>query len=316
MYKYNKILVGLDQTEMDKDLIKGAHDICKLSGSKVVFFVNVIREIQIPENLQKEFPDILDKAIEERKDKLRETINEHFTAEDVQVVVNVIVEQGSVTKALLKHTVKDGIDLIILGRKNEKKGGGVLINRIARRVGCSLLILPKGTKVDLSNVLVPTDFSNYSKSAMEKAVTLVRKAAKVNKAKTSTSQKIVVQNVYQVPVGYHYTGKSFKDFSEIMKAHAKNDFANFSKSFNLENITLEQLYTLDKDDDIISDIYKTAKKVKSSLIVIGAKGLTATTALFIGSKAEKLIQVDTEIPMLVVRPKGKTAGFMEYLKEL
>lgn len=308
MYKYNKILVGLDHTETDLDLVKAASDVCELSGSKVVYFVNIIKDINLPEKLMKEFPHILDQAIEERKNNLQKTVTDHFKFEGAEVVVNVIVDQGQVTKTLLKHASAEKIDLVILGRKNEKKGGGVLVNRIARRAGCSLLILPKGSQFSVSSVLVPTDFSAYSRSAMEKATMLVKKSKKPG--------KIIVQNVYQVPVGYHYTGKSFKEFSEIMKDHAKNDFAKFTKSMKLDGINIEQIYTLDKDEDIISDIYKAAKKIKASLIVIGAKGRTATTALFIGSKAEKLIHVDEEIPMLVVRPKGKNAGIIEYIKEL
>ncbi|MEQ8583028.1 MAG: universal stress protein [Marinoscillum sp.] len=308
MYKYNKILVGLDHTETDLDLVKAASDVCELSGSKVVYFVNIIRDINLPEKLMKEFPHILDQAIEERRKDLQKTVHDYFKFEGAEVVVNVIVDQGQVTKTLLKHASTEKIDLVILGRKNEKKGGGVLVNRIARRVGCSLLILPKGSQFSVSNVLVPTDFSAYSRSALEKATMLVKKS--------KAPGKIIVQNVYQVPVGYHYTGKSFKEFSEIMKDHAKNDFAKFTQSMKLDKVNMEQIYTLDKDEDIISDIYKAAKKIKASLIIIGAKGRTATTALFIGSKAEKLIHVDEEIPMLVVRPKGKNAGIIEYIKEL
>lgn len=308
MYKYNKILVGLDNTETDLDLIRTASEVCELSGSKLVYFVNIIREVSLPEKLKKEFPHILDQAIEDRQKELQKTVSENFKFSDVEVVVNVIVDQGQVTKTLLNHTTDHKIDLVILGRKNEKKDGGILVSRMARRVGCSLLIMPKGSRLKLDNVLVPTDFSAYSRSAMEKATTLVRKS--------KTGGKIVVQNVFQVPVGYHYTGKSFKEFSEIMKEHAKHDFERFTQNVNLKGIQVDQIYTLDKDDDIITDIYKAAKKIKASLIVIGAKGRTATTALFIGSKAEKLIHVDSEIPMLVVRPKGKKAGIMEYIKEL
>ena len=153
-----------------------------------------------------------------------------------------------------------------------------------------------------------TDFSDYSKSALEKAVTLVKKSGKEG--------KVIVQNVYQVPVGYHYTGKSFEEFAKIMKEHAKKDWKKYAKGLKLEGVDLEQTYTLDKDEDITADIFRTAKKTKADLIVFGAKGRTATTALFIGSKAEKLIQIDTEIPMLVIRPKGKRAGFLEYIKDL
>lgn len=308
MYKYNKIVVGLDHTEMDNDLILAASDICTLSGSNTVYFVNVIRDVNLPEKVQKQFPDLLDRAIADRKKELEEKINSAFSCEDVELVIKVMVDQGQVTKSILNFTTKEKIDLVILGRKNERKGGGVLINRVARRVGCSLMIIPKGTRVDMRNILVATDFSEYSKSAIEKAVSLAKKS--------KVAEQIMVQNVYLVPVGYHYTGKSFDEFGEIMQHHAKKDFKKFVQDINFGSLKVKEIYSLDKDDDVISDIHRESKRRKASLIVIGAKGRTATTALFIGSKAEKLIQVNSAIPMLVVRPKNKKAGILDYIKEL
>ncbi|MFY0606892.1 MAG: universal stress protein [Cyclobacteriaceae bacterium] len=308
MYKFNKILVGLDHSETDVDLIKGASYMCELAGSSTVYFVNIIREVNIPDKLLKEFPNLLTQAVEDRKKDLNKLVDKHFNNKEVKVVVNVIVDQGQVTKALLKHTSDEKIDLLVLGRKNEKKGGGVLVNRLARRVSCSLLIIPKGKKLSVDKILIPTDFSEYSKHALEKAASLLRKS--------KSEGELLIQNVYQVPVGYHYTGKSFKEFSEIMKDHAKKDFKIYSKSIDLSDLKVEQIYSLDKDEDITSDIHRVGKKEHVKLIVIGAKGRTATTALFIGSKAEKLIQVNADIPLLVIRPKGKNAGIIDYLKEL
>ncbi len=309
MYKYSKILVGLDNTEMDDSLIAAASEVCKLSGSHYVNFVNVLKEMNLPDSIKKEFPDILDKAIKERKSEIEAKVSKHFKGENVEVVVNIIVDEGQITKTLLKYSENEKIDLVILGRKNEHKGGGIQITRVARRIACSLLIVPKGSGLSVGNILVPTDFSDYSKNALEKAASIVRKT-------NNPAVKLTIQNVYQVPVGYHYTGKSFTEFSEIMKNHAKGDYTKFINEVDLSNILIEQTYTLDKDDDITKDIYKTAKEIAADLIVIGAKGRTAAASLFIGSKAEKLIQIDSDIPLLVVRPKGRIAGLMETIREI
>lgn len=308
MYKYNKILVGLDHTDMDLDLIKAASDICALSGSIEVFFFNIIKDFNLPDNLQKEFPHLLDHAIEERRLEIQEKVEQNFDQDKTKIVVHVIVQQGQAAKTLLNFTAREKIDLVVLGRKIKKTNGKVLIHRVARKAGCSLLIIPQRSVFRLDRILVPTDFSDYSKKAMEKALTLSRRSGQAS--------KIIVQNVYQVPVGYHYTGKSFDEFSEVMKANAEKDYLKFMSTMKVKGVEIEQVYTLDKDEDIIADIYKTAKKVKASIIVIGAKGRSGTTAFFIGSKAERLIHLDSEIPMLVVRPKGKRAGILEYIQEL
>lgn len=309
MYKYSRILVGLDHTEMDDKLIEVTSYISQLSGPKKVYFINIIKDVNLPENIQKEFPHLLEQAIEERKAELQQKIDQLFPiqSQSTSITVDVIVQEGQVGKAILSLAAKYAIDLIVLGRKNEKKNGGVLITRIARRAGCSLLIVPKGVPFKLDHIFVPSDFSMHSRLALEKACTWARRAF---------ASKVTVQNVYQVPTGYHYTGKSFKEFAHIMQENAEKDYERFISEVNVSKINLHPIYTLDKEDDIITQIYRTARKQKANIIVIGAKGRTATSAFFIGSKAEKLIQVDSEMPVLVVRPKGKRSGFLDYIKEL
>ena len=307
MYKFSKILVGLDLSDHDKDLMEAASKISSLSGSKEVYFINVIRDFSIPDKLRKEFPDLIEKAIEERRKSIEEKVAEYFKYEEAEVVVKVLIEQGPVTKSFMKLIHQYRIDLIVLGKKNEKDAGGVLVSRIARRAGCSLLMLPKAP-LSFKTIHVPTDFSNYSKSALEKAATLARRSKEPS--------KLIIQHVYQVPVGYHYTGKSFKEFALIMKENAKTEFKRFVSKVKTDGLNIEEMYTIDKNDDVISAIYSTAKKIKADLIIIGAKGKTATAAIFIGSKAEKLVSLNTDIPVLVVRPKGKVAGFIESLQEI
>ena len=307
MYKFNKILVGLDLSDLDKDLILSAAKIAVLSQAKEIHFVNVIRNFNVPDELTKEFPDLINKAVEDRRDSIEKEVKKFFVYDEAKVLVNVLIEQGPATKTLMRIIHDKKIDLIVLGRKKEKKVGGVLVSRIARRASCSLLILPQNG-LSFKNIFVPTDFSNYSRKALEKATTLARRAKE--------NSNIIVQNVYQVPTGYHYTGKSFKEFSEIMKENAKKDFARFASGINTKGLKIEEIYTNDKSDDVISMIYKTAKKIKADIIILGAKGQTSTASMFIGSKAEKLVHLNTEIPMLMIRPKGKVAGFIEAIQEL
>jgi len=306
MYKFNKILVGLDQSNMDVELIDAACKICQLSGSEEVIFMNLIRDFQMPDDLLKQFPDILRKAISEREDQIKEAVDTTFTCPNVST--KFVVRQGQPTKEIMKYSADKKVDLVILGRKKNKDTSGVIPTRVARRAGCSLLILPEGHHVNFSKILVPSDFSDYSKDALEKAIELAERSDK--------KPEVSIQNVYQVPSGYHYTGKTYDEFAEVMKDHAVKDYEKFSSNMDFSQVQPKILYSLDKNEDVIGVIYKEAKSSGSDLIVIGAKGRSGATALFIGSKAEKLIQINTDIPLLIIRPKGKRAGIMEYLQEL
>jgi nucleotide-binding universal stress UspA family protein len=185
---------------------------------------------------------------------------------------------------------------------------GVIAQRLARRASCKLLIIPESHKPSLERILVPIDFSEYSRQALEYAIYISRNnAGKV---------EIICQNVYNVPVGYHYTGKSYAEFAEVMKRNAERNFNKFISDIDTEGTRITPVYSLDTNDDFTTDICDMAREKDVSGIIIGAKGRSATTALFIGSMAEKLMQVVKDYPLTVVRPKGKTAGIMEALLEI
>lgn len=306
MYKFSKILVGLDQSDMDVELIDAACKLCQLSGSTEVIFMNLLRDFHMPEDLLKQFPGILEKAINEREEQIKRVVETTFTCPNVKV--KYIVRQGQPTREIMRFSSEEKVDLIILGRKNEKSDGGVIISRVARRAACALMIIPKGHHMSLNKILVPSDFSDYSRLALEKTIEI--------SGNLETKPEIVIQNVYQVPSGYHYTGKSYEEFAEVMKENAVKDYTAFTDGMDLSDLNLKTTYTLDKDDDVIGCISQEAKSNNADLIVIGAKGRTSATALFIGSKAEKLIPINSDIALLVVRPKGKKAGIREFLGEL
>ena len=101
-----------------------------------------------------------------------------------------------------------------------------------------------------------------------------------------------------------------------MKNNAEKEYLKFMSDIDHDGVTLEVVYSLDTNDNPVTDIIDFAHEHKPGAIVIGVKGRTATTALFIGSRAEQLIQYNSDIPMMVIRPKGQNAGILDLLKEI
>ncbi|PIB35463.1 hypothetical protein BFP72_08690 [Reichenbachiella sp. 5M10] len=306
MNRFKRILVALDHTDMDKELIRAASFISSLAKSEEVLFINVIKNIQVPDHIKKEFPNLMQDALKERKEDIQLSVDRYFENQETKAVIE--IKAGQPTKSILKNSASEEIDLIIMGRKNEKPGGGVIIHRVARRAACSLLIIPKGFKKKVNKILVPIDYSNHSLDSLNHIIDISEK----NMPKV----KIVPQNVYQVPSGYHYAGKSYQEFAQIMEENSGKEYKAFESKIKKTKLDIKPIFTLDRDEDVISTIYKTAKKIRANAIVIGAKGVTSASALFLGSSAEKLIQMDSEIPLFVMRVKGKQKGIIDYLLKL
>ena len=306
MYPLHKVLVALDGSELDSTILKFASFITRASDTHTIYFVNVIRHWNIPPEVEKEFPGIIENALCERKQQIETSVAREMGDTDINKIC--IVENGQPARKILEMNEKYDIDLVIVGRKNHLKGSGVLSQWLARRAVCSLLIVPENSHLRSDKILVPIDFSHYAQNALEQAITIA--------TRVENEVEIICQNVYNVPVGYHYTGKSYEEFSQIMKKNAEEDFKKFIKPIDLQGLKITDCYSLDNDDDPVADIYEKAIEVKASLVIIGAKGRTASTALFIGSMAERLIQMNDTIPMVVVRPKGKAAGWLEVIKDI
>jgi len=307
MEAIKNVLVGLDLSEMDDTLIKFAALVADSSEANKVTFVNIIKNLDIPDEVLKEFPDLKKNALKEREDQLRSKVNLHFKPKS-DVKAEFMVKAGRGAKSILELSGKLDIDLIVIGRKITLPGDGVLATRLARRASCNLLIIPEGKELKISKFLIPIDFSMHSELAVNKAVEIADRY--------EGEIEITAQNVYSVPAGYHYSGKSYEEFADVMKKHAEKDYTKFMKKIDTKGIKINPIYNLDINDNLISDINDLANVIHPDCIIIGAKGRTATTAIFLGSFAEKLITTDMKYPLMIVRPKGKNSGFIDYFKEI
>lgn len=302
-----KILVLMDTSNADRTLLKFLEPIVYKNETKEVHFFNSISEMKIPEDVLRDFPEIKEKAVEDRVSQLKTQASE-VLPKSIMDICQFHVKEGAPSKAILKFVEKKDIDLVLMGRHKNFVGGGVLSNRLARRAACSIFIVPEDAELNTSVLHVPCDFSEHSKNAMEEAIKISRKY--------NNEMRIICQNVYTVPGGYHYSGKTYEEFAVIMKQNAEKEYAKFMSEIDHEGVNLEVVYSLDTNDNPVTDIIDFAQETKPGAIVIGVKGRTATTALFIGSRAEQLIQYNNDIPMMVIRPKGKNAGLIDLIKEI
>lgn len=307
MYQIKKLIVCLDQTAMDETLVNFASFIAKINQTKKVYFTNIIRNLNIPKEVLKEFPNLIENMVEERKAQMKEVVEKNWD-KSIETDITYVVKEGQLAKKILKFAAEKSADMILVGRKVTLPGSGVGTQRLARRASCTLTIVPENSIPKISKILVPSDFSDYSKDALEEAILISERNGK--------NIEVICQNVYSVPSGYHFTGKSYDEFAGIMQVHAEINYKKFIRKIDTKNVQITPVYTKDEDDDPVEDIIKKAMEVNADAIIIGAKGRTAATALFLGSMAERLIQLNDKIPLLVTRPKGKNAGILEYILEI
>ena len=312
MHPVKKIIVGLDNTEMDTSLIQFASFLARTGSAEYVHFVNVIKRTALPSPLRQEFPNLLEKAQVDRRRELEKKVIEHFDL-TLPAKVKISIEEGAMpSKQILKLADKHSIDAIIVGRKKDLKNNSVVTQRLARRATCSLLIVPDREYIRVSKLMVAVDFTKESVAALEEAISVARR-----EQVTGNDVEIVCHHAYQVPVGYHYSGKTFEECGNVMCEHARKKYQKFIKKVDTTGVKVTPSFSLVKNDDVVGNIYETAQEHNVGCIVIGGKGKSASTALFpIGTTTEKLVEKDSEIPLLIVRHKHKNAGLIDMLQRI
>lgn len=304
VYKpYKVALVALDLTAIDDRLIAYAAKMAKILPLERFFFVHVAKDLALPADLLKEYPDLVGPLDESIETDIKEKVARYFA--DTGVETKCIVKEGNPIDKILKLCKIKDVDLIFMGRKRNLVGSGIVSSGIARKCPCSLLLVTEESEAKLKKVLVPVDFSSHSCLAMKQAV----------EAQSNNGFMITTMHVYSVPSGYHKTGKSLNEFAEIMKSHAQKDFKKFMKTNKFSKDTPCE-YVLTKDGKYADLVYRFAEKCGADLIIIGSKGRTPVSSILIGSVAEKLVYIDSHIPVLIVKSKGENMGILDALLKI
>lgn len=300
-------MVGLDFTPMDKTLIEYVSFLARLVKPERLYFVNAQPGLEHPEDWLDEYPE-LDEPIDDKlKGEIDAELKQYFTSVE-GLEVETLILKGSPTEKLLDYVTIKKIDLLIVGRKLSIKGSGLIPQKLARKVPASILFVSEGASPNIEKIVAAVDFSKNSRMALEEAIELAN-------AQKST-MPLNVLHTFRLPLGYYKTGKTEEEFTEIVKLNAQKKYRQLLSEIDLKGVEMKATYIRNVELETFEAINKFAHEQQANLIVIGGKGRTNAAALFLGSVVEKLITVDMDIPLLVVKDKKATFGLLELLKKL
>ena len=295
---YSRILVGVDGSDMDEMIVKCAHYMAKVCRSTTVYIIHVAHDLEVPQEILDQYPQ-LNQPVDETLERRFEELAGSVFSETSHVSVHVEIKEGNPEKELLRWTKIKDIDLVIMGRKSEREHTGVLTTKLMRSVNCSFIMLPPIKEFKLETIYVATDFSEVSILAIQIA----------NSLRQNTQKELVIHHLYQVPSGYHSSGKSREEFAEILRKNAESSMSRIGKKLNLNNYRFEP--TLSDGSKTGLQVVNFAQGSDANLIVMGSKGKTATASIMLGSVVEKTAHYADAIAMLVVRKKGDNIDFLD-----
>lgn len=303
MYRYRRLLVGLSLDNQDGSSISYAAMVSQLAKSEKVYFVHVASSFDIPEDLAREYPDLIQPVDESAERAMRELISKYFDG-NPEAQIEHEIEEGSPLVELLRRAKQLQIDLIIMRKRRKPTASGTLLEKIARKAPCSVLFVPEGCQARFTNILVPIDFSDSSANAMDVALAF---------ASSSGIKKIYCVHIYEVPIGYYKTGKSYEHFAKIIKGHAEKQYRDFMDKIDLKGVSVIPIFELAKQER--KGIEAAAKEHQADLLIMGARGRKAGAGVLLGSVTEDLIRT-SNIPLLAVKKKGTGMSILDALLKL
>ena len=301
MKHFSKVMIGLDLSEMDDILIKKTIVYLEFLGIDKCYFVHVAKDLAIPQEILDNHPELLAPGDESIEAIISEKLKEFNFPPSMEI--EVFAEEGShpLDTFLRWAKIKD-VDLIIMGRKETLEGSGSLAKGIAKKAPCSILMLQEKRPPGLpKKIMIPTDFSDHTDMIYDFG----------ERISEELNAELLPVHIYDVPHGYSKTGKTFEEFSEIMKKNAKEDYKRFIKKFNHKKIKCH--YVRNDGEDKGKALLEEALKLEADMILLGSRGKTKSAAILLGSVAEKLVNVNNLLPMLIFKKKGETIGFFEAL---
>jgi len=142
----------------------------------------------------------------------------------------------------------------------------------------------------IKTVLVPIDFSDYSKNALKYAATF----AKQFNAKIFLIY-VVEPMIY--PADFSMGQVAIPSMDLDLRTRAEEELKSLSKNFIDRSLSVE---TIIKTGKPFVEINETAKEVNADLIIIATHGHTGVEHLLFGSTAEKVVR-KAPCPVLTLR---------------
>lgn len=303
MTRFQTMVVAVGLDKRDAATLNHAARFAGIAEAKHVYLAHIAPTFDLPEDLLQKHQEPLIPIDEEIEQRLRALVEAYPGLFPATSQIHCVARQGSLVPELIRLTAQKSADLLCLARRSLDEADSLsdAALKLVRKTPCSVLVIPAGVPAQYERILVPVDFSEHSRDALEVACAI---------AKAIPSASVVVVHAYEVPLGWHKSGHSYEEFAEIMKGHAQRHWNEFLPRVNTQGVSLQVRFDL--SEKVPRTILSVAEDCDASLIVLGSHGRTQPAAVLLGHVADTVC-TRTARPILCVKKKGEVVNFLHAL---
>jgi len=300
--RLNNILVPIDFSEFSTHALNYAIGLAEKFQSKLTLLHAVVLfedDVNEEERLQK-FEELVRRR-EKNIDTQMSTNIQEAQKKGINVE-SIILRSISAADAILEYLPEHSFDLIVMGTHGrtglKHMFLGSVAEKIVRLAPVPVLSVHRSVqKFSLSKIVVPIDFSIYSRNAADIAISL---------AKSFGAQikfvHIVEKDIH--PSFYAAGVESIFQIDTSLKDRVIQNLKGFLEEQTSAGIKTEFIV---KEGKAHREIIEFAQQVKTDLIVISTHGLTGLEYLLLGSTAEKLVRW-ASCPVLTIKTRNNSVN--------
>lgn len=306
MKRYQTIIMAMALDDRDTTTLKHTAHLVLAAGSQTVYVVHVVPTFVLPPDISEQSHDIVLPNANDIEHQLRQAIAEQQIQFSPGTQIECIIQHGSLVSELVRLAAQKDADLICIGCRPKEEHDLLTDSamNVLRKAVCSTFLVPAGVQLRYDRILVPVDFSEHSREALEVAVAV---------ATSSPGRTITILHVYEVPTGYYKTGRKYEEFAYIMKKHAEQQWDEFSSGIDLHGVPWTHRFEL--SENVSKMILAVVDEIDAHLIVMGSHGRTPLAGFLLGHVTDS-VGSKTNRPFLCVKRKGEMVNFLRGLLQL
>lgn len=282
MSKQLNILVGLDLSPMDNYLLSFLSQNAQKITDQTIKILHTTAHPAI--------------STETKADQISQKLPPSLANSEI------IIKSGDPEKELELICKAMKIDMVVLGHKPEP-GNHIKAGKFSEKAKSSLLLLPAKENYEIKTVYVALDFSDYSIAVLRAARSIA----------DDLGAHLKGLHTYQVPSGYHKTGKDHREFSKEMEQNAMKEAEIF---FKKTGISIDMNYRYEEDLNTAQCIAGYVSENPVDLLIMGSKGRTNAASVIYGSVAKKVTTEVHHTPVMILKTKNKNMDLIDAIKEV
>jgi nucleotide-binding universal stress UspA family protein len=167
------------------------------------------------------------------------------------------------------------------------------------------LLVSETTPPRIEHVLVRMDFSKMSALALKMALRL----------QELTGADVSCHHAYKLPLKYFPVSspENDKKLMAHIEKHSRKEYRKFMQKLEPDPEKIQCTNSLDPENDEAHILYKQALTIGADMIIIGSKIKSELADIIIDSTSEKLASAEKNIPVLIIKDRKQTIGFLKAL---